>query len=72
VQGYIQRPVIQNSVIYENNLFTAYYLDDIVKEKDVMVYVITHVKEDKFVQKFGQSTGKRPPGGQGVGDFIIL
>jgi len=53
VQGYIQRPVIQNSVIYENNLFTTYYLDDIVKEKDVMVYVITHVKEDKFVQKFG-------------------
>jgi hypothetical protein len=52
------RVTYKTLVIYENNLFTTYYLDDIVKERDVMVYVITHVKEDKFVQKFGQSTGE--------------
>jgi len=31
----MQRPVIQNSVIFWNNLFTTHYLGDTVKEKDV-------------------------------------
>ena len=37
-----------------------------------MVQIITHLKEDKICKKFGQSTGKRPPGGLGVGGVNIL
>jgi hypothetical protein len=48
----MQRPVTQNSVIYENNLFTTFYLGDAVKEKDVDGSVIIHVEEDKLVHKF--------------------
>ena len=71
MQGYIQRPVVQNSVTYEINLFTTYYLGDIVKEKDVDGTCNYTCDKRNLYKIFGQSTEKRPPGGLGIDDIIL-